>query len=154
SFMRTPVLERSLTVRQVRRTVRPRSPGPGAGPARHPGAMATGRFAPSPTGDLHLGNLRTALAAWLFARATGSAFLLRMEDLDRAQSSLERERSQAADLAELGLDWDGEVVRQSDRFDRYEAAIDDLTARGLTYPCFCTRREIREAASAPHGAPV
>jgi glutamyl-tRNA synthetase len=116
--------------------------------------MATGRFAPSPTGDLHLGNLRTALAAWLFARAAGSAFLLRMEDLDRAQSSRERERSQAADLAELGLDWDGQVVRQSERFDRYEAAIADLTARGRTYPCYCTRREIREAVAAPHGAPV
>lgn len=116
--------------------------------------MATGRFAPSPTGDLHLGNLRTALAAWLFARAAGSPFLLRMEDLDRNQSSRDHERSQAADLAALGLDWDGEVVRQSDRFDRYHAAIADLTDRGLTYPCYCTRREIREAATAPHGAPV
>lgn len=116
--------------------------------------MAVGRFAPSPTGDLHLGNLRTALAAWLFARSAGSAFLVRMEDLDRVQASADHERSQLADLAALGIDWDGEVVRQSERFDRYEAAIAQLDAAGLTYPCSCTRREIREAASAPHGDPV
>jgi glutamyl-tRNA synthetase len=116
--------------------------------------MAVGRFAPSPTGDLHLGNLRTALLAWLFARSAGSAFLVRMEDLDRVQASADHERSQLGDLAALGLDWDGEVVHQSERFDRYEAAIDQLTATGLTYPCSCTRREIREAASAPHGDPV
>ena len=113
--------------------------------------MATGRFAPSPTGDLHLGNLRTALLAWLCARSAGSAFLLRMEDLDRVQASTSHEARQIADLGALGLDWDGAVVHQSHRFDRYEAAIDQLTAAGLTYPCSCTRREIREAASAPHG---
>ena len=113
--------------------------------------MADGRFAPSPTGPLHLGNLRTAVAAWLFARAAGSRFLVRMEDLDRIQASQANEDAQLADLAALGLDWDGEVVRQSERFDRYEAAIADLSAVGLTYPCYCTRREIREAASAPHG---
>jgi glutamyl-tRNA synthetase len=113
--------------------------------------MADGRFAPSPTGDLHLGNLRTALVAWLFARASGGRFLVRMEDLDRVTSSAEHERRQLADLAELGLDWDGDVVRQSERFDRYGAAIDRLTAAGLTYPCYCTRREIRKAAEAPHG---
>lgn len=116
--------------------------------------MAAGRFAPSPTGDLHLGNLRTALVAWLFARHAGSAFLVRMEDLDRVQASAEHERSQLADLAALGLDWDGDVVRQSERFDRYEAAIAQLDAAGLTYPCFCTRREIREASAAPHGEPL
>jgi glutamyl-tRNA synthetase len=114
--------------------------------------MAVGRFAPSPTGDLHLGNLRTALVAWLFARSAGSRFLVRMEDLDRVQAAERHERSQLADLAALGLDWDGEVVRQSERFDRYEAAIAQLSAAGLTYPCFCTRREVREAAYAPHGA--
>jgi glutamyl-tRNA synthetase len=113
--------------------------------------MADGRFAPSPTGDLHLGNLRTALVAWLFARSSGGRFLVRMEDLDRVTSSPEHERRQLADLAALGLDWDGEVVRQSERFDRYGAAIGRLTAAGLTYPCYCTRREIREAAEAPHG---
>ena len=116
--------------------------------------MATGRFAPSPTGDLHLGNLRTALVAWLFARSEGSRFLVRMEDLDRVQASADHAASQLADLAALGLDWDGEVVFQSDRFDRYEAAIATLTEAGLTYPCYCTRREIREAAEAPHHGPV
>ncbi|WP_421118084.1 tRNA glutamyl-Q(34) synthetase GluQRS [Aquihabitans daechungensis] len=113
--------------------------------------MPSGRFAPSPTGDLHLGNLRTGLLAWLFARSTGSSFLVRMEDLDRVQASAAHERSQLADLAALGFDWDGEVVRQSERFDRYEAAIEQLTHAGQTYACSCTRREIREAASAPHG---
>jgi len=113
--------------------------------------MPTGRFAPSPTGDLHVGNLRTALLAWLFARSGGSRFLLRVEDLDRVRSSRDHEARQQRDLAALGLDWNGEVVRQSERFDRYEAAIASLTARGLTYPCTCTRREIREAAAAPHG---
>lgn len=111
--------------------------------------MTTGRFAPSPTGRLHVGNLRTALLAWLFARSEGGSFLVRMEDLDRIQSSSEHEVGQLADLAAIGLDWDGPVVRQSDRFDLYEDAIAELTAAGLTYPCYCTRREIREAASAP-----
>ncbi len=117
----------------------------------------TGRFAPSPTGDLHLGNLRTAAVAWLSARASARRFVVRVEDLDRNQSSPEHERTQLADLAAIGLDWDGEVVRQSDRFDRYEAAIDRLRQEGLVYECYCTRREIRleiEAApSAPHLPP-
>ena len=100
--------------------------------------MAVGRFAPSPTGDLHVGNLRTALVAWLFARSAGSRFVVRMEDLDRVTSSRELARRQLDDLRALGLDWDGEVAYQSDRFDRYEAAIARLTAEGLTYPCYCT----------------
>lgn len=112
--------------------------------------MAAGRFAPSPTGDLHLGNLRTAMIAWAWSRHDGDPFVLRMEDLDRITSSLAHERSQEADLHAIGLDWDGEVVRQSDRFDRYDAALDALADRGLLYPCYCTRREIAEAASAPH----
>ena len=113
--------------------------------------MADGRFAPSPTGSLHLGNLRTAVAAWLFARSAGSRFLVRMEDLDRVTSSRAHADQQLADLARLGLDWDGEVVFQSERFDRYHTAIDRLTEAGLTYRCFCTRREIAAAATAPHG---
>lgn len=107
----------------------------------------TGRFAPSPTGPLHLGNLRTALLAWLFARAAGSRFLLRIEDLDAGRVRPEHEAGQLADLLALGLDWDGEVVRQSERGELYAAAL----ARLDTYPCYCTRAEIREAASAPHG---
>jgi glutamyl-tRNA synthetase len=112
--------------------------------------MPTGRFAPSPTGALHLGSLRTALLAWLFARSGGSRFLVRMEDLDPTTSSAEHERRQLADLAALGLDWDGPVVRQSERRERHEAALAGLVERGLTYPCFCSRREIREASAAPH----
>lgn len=78
--------------------------------------------------------------------------MVRMEDLDRVTSRPEHEARQLADLAAIGLDWDGRVVRQSERFDLYESAIADLTRAGRTYPCFCTRREIAEAASAPHGA--
>jgi glutamyl-tRNA synthetase len=108
-----------------------------------------GRYAPSPTGTLHLGNLRTALLAWLFARSAGSAFLVRMEDLDAGRVRPRFYAEQLEDLAAIGLDWDGEVVRQSDRVELYEAAI----ARLPVYECFCTRAEIREAVSAPH-APV
>jgi glutamyl-tRNA synthetase len=114
-------------------------------------APPDGRFAPSPTGTLHLGNLRTALIAWLRARGRGGRFLLRVEDLDRGRSRPEHERSQLADLAALGLDWDGEVVHQSDRGAAYAWAVERLEALGLVYPCWCTRAEIREAAGAPHG---
>ena len=112
---------------------------------------ADGRYAPSPTGPLHLGNLRTALLAWLFARSAGARFLVRIDDLDRGRSRPEFERAQLDDLAALGIDWDGEVVRQSERGELYAAAIARLDADGLLYPCFCTRAEIREASSAPHG---
>ena len=118
--------------------------------------MIVGRFAPSPTGELHLGNLRTALVAFLSARrngASGGRFLVRFEDLDRVTSSVERAAMQLADLEEIGIVPDEEPVFQSRRFALYDAAIDTLTKRGLTYPCFCTRREIAEAAVAPHQAP-
>ncbi|MEA2275468.1 MAG: glutamyl-tRNA synthetase [Solirubrobacteraceae bacterium] len=110
-----------------------------------------GRFAPSPTGSLHLGNLRTALLAWLFARAQGARHLVRMEDLDRGRVRERFHDEQLADLAALGLDWDGPVVRQSRRTALYERALADLRAQGRVYECWCTRAEIREAASAPHG---
>jgi glutamyl-tRNA synthetase len=110
-----------------------------------------GRFAPSPTGTLHLGNLRTALLAWLFARSAGGRFLVRMEDLDAGRVRAGSAEEQLADLAALGLDWDGEVVFQSQRLERYDAAIEQLRAGGHLYECFCTRAEIRAAASAPHG---
>jgi glutamyl-tRNA synthetase len=113
--------------------------------------MADGRFAPSPSGDLHLGNLRTALLAWLFARSSGGRFLVRVEDLDERARHPEIERAQLDDLAALGLSSDETPVRQSERLDRYQDAIATLVATGLTYECTCTRREIREAASAPHG---
>jgi len=110
-----------------------------------------GRFAPSPTGALHLGNLRTALVSWLQVRAEGGDWLVRMEDLDRVTASLDHERDQLSSLAALGMTPDEPVVRQSERFDRYEDAISTLRAQGRVYECFCTRREIREAAHAPHG---
>jgi glutamyl-tRNA synthetase len=113
--------------------------------------MATGRYAPSPTGPLHVGNLRTAVLAWLFARSSCSPFLLRIDDLDRVASREEHVRAQLSDLAALGIDWDRPVVRQSQRFDRYEEALARLGAAGLLYPCYCTRKEVLSAASAPHG---
>src|SRR5919197_729326 len=112
---------------------------------------ADGRFAPSPTGTLHLGNLRTALLAWLFARSQDARFLLRMEDLDTGRVRERFYDEQLHDLAALGVDWDGPVVRQSERLELYADAIAQLRADGLIYECWCTRAEIREAASAPHG---
>jgi glutamyl-tRNA synthetase len=109
---------------------------------------SAGRFAPSPSGELHVGNLRTAILAWLFARSTGRQFLMRVEDLDRARAGAEAE--QLRDLAAIGVMWDGAVVRQTDRAPLYADAIARLAAAGLTYECFCTRREIQEAPSAPH----
>ncbi|WP_280383205.1 tRNA glutamyl-Q(34) synthetase GluQRS [Nocardia wallacei] len=117
--------------------------------SRRRGFPGAGRFAPSPSGDLHLGNLRTAVLAWLFARSTGRAFRLRVEDLDRVRPGAEER--QLADLAALGLQWDPPVIRQSQCQDRHRAAIDTLTAAGLTYECYCTRREIQQAVTAPHG---
>ncbi|MFR9754040.1 tRNA glutamyl-Q(34) synthetase GluQRS [Nocardia sp. 004] len=108
-----------------------------------------GRYAPSPSGDLHLGNLRTALLAWAFARSTGRRFLLRIEDLDRVRPGAAPK--QLDDLAAIGVDWDGPVVYQSERLPIYRAAIERLTAAGLTYECYCTRKEIQQAATAPHG---
>lgn len=107
-----------------------------------------GRFAPSPSGDLHIGNLRTAVLAWLFARSTDRRFLLRVEDLDRVRPGAEER--QLADLAALGIDWDGDVVHQSERRALYDSAVERLRADRLVYECFCTRREIQQAASAPH----
>ena len=110
-----------------------------------------GRFAPSPTGTLHIGNLRTALLAWLLARSAGARFLVRMEDLDRGRVRPGVEDQQLGDLRRLGLDWDGPVTRQSERLAIYADAIARLEHDGRLYPCWCTRAEIREAASAPHG---
>ena len=113
--------------------------------------MPTGRFAPSPSGPLHLGNLRSALLAWLFARSAGSPFLVRIEDLDPERSRPEHEEGQLADLRALGIDWDGAIVRQSERTVLYREALRRLEATGRVYPCWCTRAEIRAAADAPHG---
>lgn len=110
-----------------------------------------GRFAPSPTGVLHLGNLRTALVAWLLARSEASRFLLRFEDLDTASVRDEYYAAQERDLLALGLDWDDAPLRQRDDQSRYLDALHDLQSAGLTYRCWCSRREIREAAAAPNG---
>ncbi|UOQ58419.1 tRNA glutamyl-Q(34) synthetase GluQRS [Leucobacter allii] len=115
-------------------------------------AAGAGRYAPSPSGDLHLGNLRTALLAWMFARSSGRRFLMRIEDLDRARDAGSAER-QLADLAALGLDWDGPPVRQTERSAAHEAAIARLADAGLVYECSCTRRDILAAPSAPHAPP-
>ena len=117
--------------------------------------MSAGRFAPSPTATLHLGNLRTALVAWAAARSVGSAFMVRIEDMDTAACRPEHERSALVDLDRLGLHHDGPVLRQSERAEVYAAAIDRLIADELTYPCYCTRREVlaeaAAAVAAPHG---
>jgi glutamyl-tRNA synthetase len=109
-----------------------------------------GRYAPSPTGSLHLGNLRTALAAYLSARAQRGKFLLRIEDIDRARSRPEWEPRHLADLAALGIEWDAPPVRQSERLPMYADAISKLGILGQTFECFCSRKDLREAASAPH----
>src|SRR5581483_11878874 len=130
----------------------PSSSSPMTAPAPHGRPDGhDGRFAPSPTGPLHLGSLRTALVAWLFARAQSARFLVRIEDLDPQRSRPEFERGQLEDLRALGLDWDETPVRQSERVPLYEDALARLEAQGRLYPCFCTRAEIHEAASAPHG---
>ncbi|MCI7550918.1 MAG: tRNA glutamyl-Q(34) synthetase GluQRS [Actinomycetaceae bacterium] len=117
--------------------------------AAHVGA---GRYAPSPSGDLHLGNLRTALLAWAYARSAGMGFLLRFEDLD-ARSRPHFEAAQLRDLESLGIDWDGEPIRQSERIGIYADAMNELRRRGLLYECYCTRKELAEVASAPHRPP-
>ena len=118
-----------------------------------------GRYAPSPTGPLHLGNARTALLAWLHARAPGGAFVLRVEDLDGPRVRAGMEARILDELRWLGLDWDeGPDVggpngpyRQSLLADRHSAALERLREAGLAYPCFCSRAEIAAASHAPHG---
>jgi len=115
----------------------------------HPRLCHTERFAPSPTGPLHLGHAFSALMAHDAARAAGGRFLLRMEDLDGARVRPGYAAAIEADLAWLGIAWDGEVLCQSSRHAAYRAALQALAARGLLYACTCTRRDIAEAASAP-----
>jgi len=112
------------------------------------------RFAPSPTGYLHLGHAASALDGWRRARAAGGRFLLRIEDIDPGRCRPEFVTAILEDLAWLGLDWDGDVRIQSEHLPEYQAVLDALSARGLLYPCFCTRadiaREIAASAAAPH----
>ncbi|WP_313823767.1 tRNA glutamyl-Q(34) synthetase GluQRS [Citricoccus sp.] len=118
--------------------------------------MSAGRYAPSPSGALHLGNLRTAILAWLYARHSDRTFLLRIEDLDRVRSGAEAQ--QIADLAAIGITWDAAPVRQSERVHLYEDALTELGTAGrgdaldsgLVYECYCSRKDIAEATSAPH----
>ncbi|WP_226781057.1 tRNA glutamyl-Q(34) synthetase GluQRS [Oceaniglobus trochenteri] len=117
--------------------------------------MFTTRFAPSPTGPLHLGHAYSAMLAHDMAQAAGGAFLLRIEDIDRSRARPAWEAQIYDDLHWLGLTWPLPVLRQSDRHAAYDAALDDLWARGLLYPCTCTRQDIAAATSAPQeGAPL
>jgi glutamyl-Q tRNA(Asp) synthetase len=113
------------------------------------------RFAPSPTGYLHLGHVYSAMQGWRAARSCGGRFLLRLEDIDRGRCRDEYAVAILEDLAWLGFDWDGEVRRQSEHLADYRAALDRLAAQGVLYPCFCTRRaiaaEIGRAGAAPQG---
>ena len=111
------------------------------------------RFAPSPTGFLHLGHVRSALEGWRAARESGGRFLLRIEDIDHGRCRDEYAAAIVEDLTWLGLDWDGPVRRQSGHFDDYRRALDRLDAIGVLYPCFCTRREIRREIARAAGAP-
>ncbi len=117
--------------------------------------MIVTRFAPSPTGHLHLGHAHSALAGWHAARAAGGRFLLRIEDIDRQRCRPEYEAAIFEDLAWLGLDWEEPVRRQSEHMADYRAALDRLEALGVLYPCFCTRKEvaaeIARSGEAPQG---
>ncbi|TLP78898.1 tRNA glutamyl-Q(34) synthetase GluQRS [Nesterenkonia sphaerica] len=115
--------------------------------------MPAGRYAPSPSGDLHVGNLRTAMLAWLFARASGRPLLLRYEDLDAGRTVEGSAQRQRADLHALGVTFEAEPVFQSHRKAVYDDAVATLAARGLVYECYCSRREIQEATRAPHAPP-
>jgi len=114
--------------------------------------VMVGRFAPSPTGIMHWGNASTALAAWLQVRAEDGRMLLRMEDVDPQRSKPEFADGWRRDLSWLGLDWDEEVAPQSQRGPRYAEALANLAAQGLVFACRCTRRDMEEAVSAPHGS--
>ncbi len=113
--------------------------------------MELGRFAPSPSGRMHLGNVFTALLAWLSAKRTGGEILLRIEDLDPARSREEYANAIMADFQWLGLTWDRQSENQSRRNAMYAEAIDCLWRKGLVYPCYCSRDQLH-AASAPHGS--
>ncbi len=115
------------------------------------GAAITTRFAPSPTGLLHLGSAYAALVAWRRARLAGGRFLLRIEDIDQSRCRPEYAAALEDDLRWLGLDWDGPTRRQSEHLAEYRIALDRLANMGLLYRCTCTRADITASASAPHG---
>lgn len=113
-----------------------------------------GRFAPSPTGPLHFGSLVAALASYLDARAARGRWVLRMDDLDLARNEPGAADAILRALERLGLEWDGPVLYQSARLARYREVLDDLTRRGFTYPCGCTRKELEDSALAIDGARI
>ncbi len=108
-----------------------------------------GRFAPSPSADLHIGNLRTAVLAWLFARSTDRRFVMRVDDLDD-RTHTDIATRQLDDLAAIGLTWDGPTEWQTQHPQRYDDVVDELAERGLLYECYCSRRDIQQAPRAPH----
>ena len=112
--------------------------------------LPVGRFAPSPTGPLHLGSLVAAVGSWLFARASGGSWLIRMDDLDLPRVVPGMADDILRTLERLGLEWDGEVVWQSRRTELYEAAFETLCGKGVIYPCGCSRSDLARSASAPH----
>lgn len=126
---------------------------PHRGAGQMPDHMIITRFAPSPTGPLHFGHAWSAVQAHDRARDQGGRFLLRIEDIDGTRSRADHIAGILADLAWLGLSWDGPVLRQSERASVYQAALDRLQDQGLLYPCFCTRADITARLSAPHAGP-
>ncbi len=116
-------------------------------------SRGAGRYAPSPSGDLHLGNFRTAVLAWLFAKHEGREFRMRIDDIDAQRSSEESAKQQLLDLATMGIGYEGRLWRQQECWSEYETALQDLREKGLVYECYCSRKDIAEAVRAPHAAP-
>lgn len=117
------------------------------------GVEGAGRYAPSPSGDLHLGNFRTAVLAWLFAKHEGREFRMRIDDIDVQRSSEESAKQQLRDLATMGIGYEGRLWRQQECWSEYEKALQALREKGLVYECYCSRKDIAEAVRAPHAAP-
>lgn len=116
-------------------------------------SRGAGRYAPSPSGDLHLGNFRTAVLAWLFAKHEGREFRMRIDDIDAQRSSEESAEQQLLDLATMGIGYEGRLRRQQECWSEYEKALQALREKGLVYECYCSRKDIAEAVRAPHAAP-
>lgn len=127
----------------------PQNPAPLGRPAGRP----AGRYAPSPSGDLHLGNLRTAVLAWLIATTENRPFRLRIDDIDAQRSTAEAASRQLEDLADLGITHDGPIARQQENMPHYRAALKQLQDAGMVYECYCSRKDIADAQRAPHGLP-
>lgn len=125
---------------------------PGATQPSPASLRGAGRYAPSPSGDLHIGNLRTAMLAWLAARSTGRRFMIRIENLDRDRDA-GTAADQLEDLATLGIEWDEPPIFQTDRIPEYEAVLQRLISDGLVYECYCSRADIQAAPTAPHHPP-